>query len=220
MLHHLKTFAAVFAVTAGLGTVATVAQGAIIPAGLYGFNPETMDLLRVDPTTSTTSLFAPGVVANSNLNLTFNPNTGLFHQITNPGDELISIDGGGGSAIIGSLAASAYLALTYDPNADTLYTTQVGGGNTLLSVDPLTAAATTIGTLGLSSGLGGLAFDAGTNTLYGILPGGDLHTIDITTGTATLVGGIMLGFSTTTASLAYDPFVDVLYSFDTPESVN
>lgn len=83
------------------------------------------------------------------------------------------------------------------PSADVFYTARggsVGPVTDLYTVDPETAAVTSIGSIGGGRTLTGLAIDPTDGTLYGITPnsGGDfasLLTIDISTGASTLIGG-------------------------------
>jgi cysteine-rich repeat protein len=105
------------------------------------------------------------------------------------------------------------IALAYDPIEDKLYSVESGvvqGSAVLISIDPSTGVATTVGPLGPGfSIILGLAYDTNTSTLYGIdLVGPVLITIDTTTGEGTF-GGV-IGFQA--FPLAFDPNSDTLYS--------
>jgi len=60
--------------------------------------------------------------------------------------------------------------------------------NELVSIDPGTGAATTVGEFGTNTKMLNLAFDIHTEAMYGMTQGGTLHRIDIETGHATLIG--------------------------------
>lgn len=123
-----------------------------------------------------------------------------------------TLDGDGGGATVtidradGSgttLGASGFASITglASTRAGTLYgsATNATCSDTLVTIDPGTGAATTIGTYGTGiAGMDGLAFDV-DGTLYGVTtaacdtaaPGPALYTIDVATGAATLTGRVL-----------------------------
>lgn len=93
----------------------------------------------------------------------------------------------------------------------------VATDNTLISIDPVTGARTTIGALGF--GMNGLSYNKANSIMYAN-SGTSLYTVDLTTGAATLVGsntGIsMLNLAINSAGVAYtvDAIADNLGTID------
>ena len=91
----------------------------------------------------------------------------------------------GAMTLVGTMAFAGVQSLTFS-SGGTLYGFDGGGG--LITIDPLTAAATDVNlTIGASGNdIQTIAFSPG-GTLYG--GRNNLFTIDLTTGASTLVGG-------------------------------
>lgn len=98
----------------------------------------------------------------------------------------------------------------------TLYGAKKSALSDLYTIDPVTAALTSVGPIG--SGMSGLAVDPTTNILYGTTSGASadlesLYTIDTTTGAGTLVGSSG-GFGVQVHDIAFDADGN-LYGVDT-----
>lgn len=114
---------------------------------------------------------------------------------------LVTLDlGTGQETVIGQLGSAPWRGLAYDASSDQLFAAAivgpavVGGGDTLMLVDPTDASTTLIGSVGFE--VGGMRFDD-RGTLYGAVPmvdtattgtGVELITIDLATGVGTPVG--------------------------------
>ena len=90
-----------------------------------------------------------------------------------------------------------------------------GASSNLSIIDPSTAEATVVGSLGGGIHMSGLKWDWSTNTLYGVdASGNNLYTVNTSTGAETLVGGYDLGVpGAGLTGLAYNSAVDTLYGF-------
>ena len=91
--------------------------------------------------------------------------------------------------VVGALGTNVeFEGLAYDGNSDTLYMVGGRGNNALYRVDPLTGAATLIGSHGLSD-MFGLGYDTTNDVLYGTrrVDGTGLYALNTTTGAATEV---------------------------------
>jgi len=117
-----------------------------------------------------------------------------------------------------TLYGAAFSSDFFDPN---------NNASTLYNINPLTGAATTIGSIGYRL-VGGLAFDS-SGTLYGVgatytNPGGGpppvgdltLITVNTTTGAGSAVGTLTLGGSPLTANfqdVSFNPSTGTLYGY-------
>lgn len=85
-------------------------------------------------------------------------------------------------ALVGAFAGTAAASSLYAINDD---------GNSLVRIDPVTLAVTTVGATGIAAGeFGDLAFDEVNQIMYWVAGRGNnnLYTINLLTGAATLVG--------------------------------
>lgn len=112
------------------------------------------------------------------------------------------------------IALLAALLVNSTASAGVLYAID-DSSNTLLRIDPTTAAITTVGSTGVAGGdFGDLTYNPIDGLLYWI-PGrsnNNLYTIDPNTGTATLIGAHGIG---DLFSLAWDTTNSVLYADST-----
>ncbi len=87
------------------------------------------------------------------------------------------------------------------------YSNGAGSPSMLVTIDRTTGTLTTIGAMGISVPIAGLAHDTTTSTMYGVTAGGQgiaaLMRIDLTTGVATFVGPI--GSYTKIGSIEFGP---------------
>jgi len=146
--------------------------------------------------------------------LAYDLTTDTLYGIGGDPDTLFTVDlDAGSTTTIGGLGSKWIDGLAYDPNAGTLYATQTGYNDFLLSINSATGAVTTIGPLGLGNlNVDGLAFDPNGNALYGVdVVPQTLLRIDTASGAAIPIGTI--GFKRI-AGLAYDQNSDTLYGVD------
>ena len=125
-------------------------------------------------------------LAFSSTNVLYAVNNGGSPGDTTTDDLLYTINASTGAmTLIGTMAFAGVQSLTFS-SGGTLYGFDGGGG--LITIDPLTAAATDVNlTIGASGNdIQTIAFSPG-GTLYG--GRNNLFTIDLTTGASTLVGG-------------------------------
>ena len=162
---------------------------------LYSATPSL--LITINPVTGVgtlaTTLSGFGAEGLSIRGLAFS-STGVLYAVNNggsPGDTttndlLYTINASTGAmTLVGTMAFTGVQSLTFS-SGGTLYGFDGGGG--LITIDPLTAAATDVNlTIGASGNdIQTIAFSPG-GTLYG--GRNNLFTIDLTTGASTLVGG-------------------------------
>lgn len=90
----------------------------------------------------------------------------------------------------------------------------LGGGNQLFSVNPLTGAASPIGSTGLGNGLRNLAYDASTSTLFlADTASLSLYSVNVSSGAATFVAP--LSGPTAPGGMAFDNLSNTLYLIET-----
>jgi hypothetical protein len=164
--------------------------GTITPGGAFTFIGTT----RVAPTAPVVVLGDLGVMSDGTVYGTGWSDTNLYR--INTGDAGLTLVGNMGVLLAGATFRSDGVLFG-------------GDGTYLYSIDPLTAATTQIGAMGVGTD-GDFIFDD-TGTLY-MTGGNTLHTIDTTTGVATAVGS-GLGVSSI-FGMAYHEGTLYGYSFD------
>ena len=115
----------------------------------------------------------------------------------------------GAATAIAPLGDLSVTGLGYDPNNQILYGIEVDS-DTLVTIDTVTGAVTTVGPLNYGFASSGLAYNSDNNLLYTSRSGG-LYSIDPTTGAATLVG---TGMPPSSTAMAYDSNRGRLYLVD------
>ena len=129
---------------------------------------------------------------------------GYFYRVDEQTGETEAISGDGLSGI------TSIDGVAYDPDNNIVYGSSTNR-DALVSLDPVTGAATVIGPFGFGN-VAGLAYDRNSDILYGSDVSLDqLITIDVSTGAGTAVGPFL---HSDVRGLAYDPNTDTLYGFD------
>lgn len=148
------------------------------------------DLYKLDVNTGASTLFGAHPLTIPEGDIAF-AGPGFAYATNASGFGRVAITGGAYTAI-GNMGAAAddVSGLTIDSTGRVLgYSKNGAAEDTLLSIDPATGVATTIGGTGLfsSAAVGGLAFDADSGSLF-LSDGNALYTVNASSGAATLVG--------------------------------
>jgi hypothetical protein len=159
---------------------------------------------RLSADGSSTMLSPMPVTTGSECGLTLDRSgTLLYYSQGQTGDDLLySITTAGvftpiAAITIPSVTGSAILGLAVHPQTGVLYGVDTTS-DSLVTIDPATAAATIVGPLGVAvQFIGGMDFDNATNELFfaGDPTDTKLFRIDIATGAATLLGNMGIGCS-------------------------
>ncbi len=143
--------------------------------------------------------------------LAFDPATSTLYG-TNAAGQLLTIDTATGAATVRGATGFFFLdGLAFDPNAGLLYAYDTRNDE-LISVNPATAAGTSIGVSATNVYVDGLAFDPATNTLYGHDDLADRFvTISTASGATTPLGP---AFRDYVPALAFDEAANAVVGWD------
>jgi hypothetical protein len=149
-----------------------------------------------------TATLIGGIGSGNVTGIAFQPGTNILFGIDETHDTLITIDITTGSAtIVGDLGVYAFdVGLAFDSSGNLFMTTDVPTAPYLYSVNPVTGAASIIGSTN-TTGVVGLGFSPG-GVLYGLVDTPGPGTTNTITGEATLVGE--LGFETYAGGIGFD----------------
>ncbi len=175
-------------------------------------------LITIDPVTGAGTAVVPHGAFGPVSDIDCSPASLMYGGTGGGSGNLITIDPASvpAESLVGAngLGPSANIALEWVDS--TLYGIVIfsGGGGSmsdLVTLDPNTGLATTVGPTGMGP-IGGLAYDPNAGVMYGTQSGGqsagNFVTVDLNTGAATIVGPT--GFADV-AALDFDPSSGILY---------
>ncbi len=204
------------AIQLAVAFVATLAASAgQVQAGVLYLSDNSNNLRAIDPDTFTVSNI--GSLGTNFLwsGLAHDPNADILYGVDGRAGtfDLFTINRLTGAATsVGSHGVPELFGLAFDSTNNVLYSSQLHVTEQLYRLDTTSGAATLVGPLTGSPGIGGLAYDSLRDQLIGWHDfGGEIYSIDRNTGATSLLTN---GPSASDGGLAYDADRDLIWGVD------